>query len=107
MLLAIGVWAVYSVLLKRRPAQMPPLALHTMSVAAGTLCMLPSFGWQLAHGSGLPTSHAAWMAIAFVAIFSSALGHALWVRGVATIDVSAKEGLGGLHRGKVDGFGVL
>ncbi len=85
MLLAIGVWAVYSVLLKRRPAQMPPLALHTTSVAAGTLCMLPAFGWQLAHGGGLPTSHAAWMAIAFVAIFSSALAHALWVRGVATI----------------------
>jgi drug/metabolite transporter (DMT)-like permease len=85
MLLAIGVWAVYSVLLKRRPAQMPPLALHTTSVAAGTLCMLPAFGWQLAHGSGLPTSHTAWMAIAFVAIFSSALAHALWVRGVATL----------------------
>ena len=44
MLLAIGIWAVYSVLLRRRPAGMPPLALHTTSVAAGTLCMLPAYG---------------------------------------------------------------
>jgi drug/metabolite transporter (DMT)-like permease len=71
--------------LRRRPAEVPPLALHTMSVAAGTLWMLPAFGWQATHGSALPSSMAAWMAVGFVAVFSSALAHALWVRGVATI----------------------
>jgi drug/metabolite transporter (DMT)-like permease len=85
MLAAIGIWAVYSVLLRSRPAQMPPLALHTTSVVAGTVCMLPAFGWQVAHGAGLPTSTTAWIAIAFVAIFSSAFAHAMWVRGVATL----------------------
>jgi drug/metabolite transporter (DMT)-like permease len=85
MLLAVGLWAVYSVLLRRRPAEVPPLALHTMSVAAGTLWMLPAFGWQATHGSALPSSMAAWMAVGFIAVFSSALAHALWVRGVATI----------------------
>jgi drug/metabolite transporter (DMT)-like permease len=85
MLLAVVLWAVYSVLLRRRPAEVPPLALHTMSVAAGTLWMLPAFGWQAAHGSALPSSMAAWMAVGFIAVFSSALAHALWVRGVATI----------------------
>ena len=85
MLLAVVLWAVYSVLLRRRPAEVPPLALHTMSVAAGTLWMLPAFGWQAMHGSALPSSMAAWMAVGFIAVFSSALAHALWVRGVATI----------------------
>ena len=85
MLLAVVLWAVYSVLLRRRPAEVPPLALHTMSVAAGTLWMLPVFGWQATHGSALPSSTAAWMAVGFIAVFSSALAHALWVRGVATI----------------------
>jgi drug/metabolite transporter (DMT)-like permease len=85
MLLAVGIWAVYSVLLRRRPAEVPPLALHTTSVAAGTLCMLPLFGWQAVQGAGLPGSVEAWIAIAFVAVFSSALAHGLWVRGVATI----------------------
>ncbi len=85
MLLAVVLWAVYSVLLRRRPAEVPPLALHTMSVAAGTLWMLPAFGWQATHGSALPSSTAAWMAVGFIAVFSSALAHALWVRGVATI----------------------
>jgi drug/metabolite transporter (DMT)-like permease len=85
MLLAVVLWAVYSVLLRRRPADVPPLALHTMSVAAGTLWMLPAFGWQATHGSALPGSVAGWVAVAFIAVFSSAFAHALWVRSVATI----------------------
>jgi drug/metabolite transporter (DMT)-like permease len=85
LLVAVGLWAVYSVLLKRRPAEMPPLALHTASVAAGTLWMLPLFGLDAALGRGLPTAPAAWAAIGFVAVFSSAIAHALWVRGVAAI----------------------
>jgi drug/metabolite transporter (DMT)-like permease len=85
MLLAVGLWAVYSVLLKSRPAAVPPLALHTASVGAGTLWMLPLFGWESALGGGLPTAPSAWAAIGFVAVFSSAIAHALWVRGVASI----------------------
>ena len=88
MLVAVVLWAVYSVLLRRRPAEVPPLALHTTSVAAGTLWMLPVFGWQAAEGAGLPTSLTAWIAIGFIAVFSSALAHALWVRGVASIGPS-------------------
>jgi drug/metabolite transporter (DMT)-like permease len=85
MLLAVGLWTIYSVLLKSRPAEVPPLALHTASVAAGTLWMLPLFCWETALGSGLPTAPSAWAAIGFVAVFSSAIAHALWVRGVASI----------------------
>lgn len=88
MLLGVVIWAVYSVLLRSRPPQVPPLTLHTASVAAGTLWMLPVFGWQgwdAAQGSLLPTGLGAWAAVGFIAIFSSALAHALWVRGVATI----------------------
>lgn len=88
MLLAVAVWAVHSVLLRRRPPELPPLALHTVSVAAGTLGMLPMYGFEVAHGRGLPASAAAWAAIAFVAVFSSAFAHALWVRSVATIGVN-------------------
>ena len=83
--LAVVLWAVDSVLLRRRPAELPPLALHTMSAAPGTLWMLPAFGWQATLGSALPGSMAARMAVGFNAVFSSALAHALWVRGVATI----------------------
>lgn len=85
MLIAVALWAIYSVLLRRRPAQVPPLALHTASVGAGALWMLPLFGWEAAHGGGLPTTESVWMAIGFVALFSSAIAHALWVRGVAAI----------------------
>lgn len=89
MLLAVLLWAVYSLLLRRRPAQVPPLALHTAAVAAGTLWMVPVFAlqlaWQPVGSHALPSSAAAWTGIAFVGVFSSALAHGLWVRGVATI----------------------
>ena len=85
MVLAVALWTVYSVLLRSRPEQVPPLALHTASVGAGTLWMLPLFGWEAGVGAGLPTELSAWLAIGFVAVFSSAIAHALWVRGVASI----------------------
>lgn len=88
MLLAVALWAVYSVLLRRRPAELPALALHTTSVVAGTLLMLPAVGWQIAQGSGWPSSLATWGAIGFIALFSSVLAHGLWVRGVATLGPS-------------------
>jgi drug/metabolite transporter (DMT)-like permease len=85
MLGAVCLWAVYSVLLRSRPAQVPPLALHTASVGAGALWMLPLFSWEAARGGGLPTDVTVWLAIGFIAVFSSAIAHAMWVRGVATI----------------------
>lgn len=85
MLAAVALWAVYSVLLRRRPAALPPLTVHTASVLAGTLAMLPWFAWQVALGRGWPSSGTSWAAIGFVAVFSSALAHSLWVRGVATL----------------------
>jgi drug/metabolite transporter (DMT)-like permease len=84
-LLAVGLWAVYSVLLRRRPVEVPPLVLHTSSVAAGTLWMLPAFAWQIGAGGALPTGLGTWAAVGFIAVFSSAIAHALWVRGVAAI----------------------
>jgi drug/metabolite transporter (DMT)-like permease len=50
--------------------------------------MLPLFAWEGLRGSGLPTAPAAWAAIGFVAVFSSAIAHAMWVRGVASIGPS-------------------
>ena len=88
MLLAVALWTVYSVLLRGRPAEVPPLAIHTASVGAGTLWMLPLFGLEAARGTALPTTPSAWLAIGFVALFSSAIAHAMWVRGVASIGPS-------------------
>ena len=85
MLVAVALWAIYSVLVRRRPPTVPPLALHTCSVATGTLWMLPAFVWQAAGGVALPTGAGAWAAVAFIAVFSSAIAHALWVWGVAAI----------------------
>lgn len=85
MLLAIGLWGVYSVLLRRRPAELPAMAMHASSAIAGVLWMAPLCAWDLARGATLPAATGSWLGIGFVALFSSVLAHGLWVQGVASI----------------------
>lgn len=85
MLAAVGLWGAYSVLLRQRPAQLPPMVVHAASAVAGVLWMLPLCLWDLTRGAALPAEARPWLLIAFVAVFSSVLAHGLWVRGVAVL----------------------
>lgn len=88
MLLAVLLWSVYSLLLRRRPPQLSPMVVHAASASAGALCMLPLAAWELLHGAVLPRAASSWLGIGFVALASSVLAHGLWVRGVAAIGAS-------------------
>lgn len=68
MIVAVALWAAYSVLLRRRPPEVPPLALHAGSVLTGTLWMLPAFAWQTARGDAHPAGADAWAAVGFIAV---------------------------------------
>jgi drug/metabolite transporter (DMT)-like permease len=85
MLAAVGLWGAYSVLLRQRPAQLPPMVVHAASAVAGVLWMLPLCLWDLTRGTALPAEARPWLLIAFVAVFSSVLAHGLWVQGVAVL----------------------
>ena len=88
MLLAVGLWAAYSLLLKRLPAELPQLVVLTATCAAAVALMLPlyaclapnehplSLGWQVRWG------------ILYVAVFASVAGFMLWNRGVSVIGPS-------------------
>jgi drug/metabolite transporter (DMT)-like permease len=85
MLLAVLVWALYSVLLKRRPASVPPLALLTASVIAGVALLLPAYLWQVGHGETMVLNTPNSAALLYIALFASVLAFLFWNRGVAEL----------------------
>lgn len=51
-LLAMMIWGVYTVLLRRRPLALSPLAFLFVTGAIGLAALAPAYAWQLATGSG-------------------------------------------------------
>lgn len=82
-------WALYSVLLRWRPADLDPRAFLGFTLLTGWLLLLPAYLYE--HGTGqvvawnLPTL----LTFAYVAIFPSALAYIFWNRGVAMIGANA------------------
>jgi drug/metabolite transporter (DMT)-like permease len=84
MLAAVVIWAAYTLLLKRRPADLPPTVTLAASMIIGTGLMLP-----LAL-LNLPWAHLAitpgfLSAMAYIVVFPSVLAFWLWGHGVARI----------------------
>jgi len=89
MLAAVAIWAVYSVLLQRRPKDLAPGVLLTGSVAAGLAWMAPLYALELSRGAGgLPVSLPGLGGLAYVALGASVLAFHLWSHGVAAIGAS-------------------
>jgi drug/metabolite transporter (DMT)-like permease len=88
MLLAVALWTVYSLLLKRAPRELPHLALLSASTAAGLLLMLP-FYLRLPPHERLPSmGWRAWSGLLYIGLFASVPPFLLWSRGVARIGPS-------------------
>ena len=86
-LLAMPVWGVYSVLLKRRPAGLGGLEFIFVIAAAGALMMAPGviFLKALTH---LPSPTEA-LGVLYIGIFASVLAYICWNRGVAVVGANA------------------
>ncbi len=84
--LAAGMaWAFYSVMLRKRPIQMDPIAFLTAIVALGLLVMLPFYFWELSIHGGFNLSKTTLGSIAYVCVFPSVLSFIFWNRGVAMV----------------------
>ncbi len=90
--LAVPMWAVYSVLVRRRPADVPPLALLLATILFGFPILLPAYLIELGSGAAFTPTPWTLLAIGYVGIFASVLGFVFWNRGVARIG-AAKTGL--------------
>jgi drug/metabolite transporter (DMT)-like permease len=88
LVLSVVVWALYSVLLKRRPAELPPLALLTAIIGYGLILLLPLYGAELWSGRTVAVGPASLASLAYVALFPSVIAYVCWNRGVREVGPS-------------------
>ena len=87
-LAAAATWTFFSVLLRRHPTGLDPLAFLTVQVGLGLVFLCPLYGGELASGATFQWSWRSIGLVAYVAIFPSALAYAFWNRGVAELGPS-------------------
>ncbi len=84
MLAAVMVWAAYTLLLRRRPADLSPTVTLAASMSFGAALMLPVAALNLPFAH-LVVSPGAVGALAYIVVFPSILAFWLWSQGVARI----------------------
>jgi drug/metabolite transporter (DMT)-like permease len=84
-LVAVANYAVYSVLLRRKPAGIGPLVFLAATIAAGLLVLAPFWALELVRGARIPTDLASVGAVLYIGVFASLFAFILWGRCVATL----------------------
>lgn len=78
-------WALYSVMLRKRPKDMDPVGFLTLLVCFGLVFALPWYAWELIHKGGFSLSPANMASLAYVALFPSVLSFIFWNNGVEKV----------------------
>ena len=76
-LLAAVCWALYSVVVKFRPASVPPLVFLAAMLVVAVLSLLPFCVWESLHVRAMPARASAWAAAVYVGVFPTTV--ALWM----------------------------
>jgi len=87
-LVAVANYAVYSVLLRRRPSDLDPLVFLAATIVAGLFVLLPFWIWELARGATIPTAPGPLAAVLYIGVFASLLAFVIWNRCIATLGPS-------------------
>ena len=85
MLIAVVIYALYSALLRKRPA-MHPLSFLVYTFALGTFMLFPLYLWELQGGRVVfPSPSPAVLSVLYVALFPSVVAYFCWNRGIELI----------------------
>lgn len=84
-LAAVPNWALYSVLLKDRPAGLSSRALVLTITAIGTVLLTPFYFWELSTVGGFDLNSANLLTIAYVSVVASVIAYFAWNKGVAAV----------------------
>lgn len=87
-LVAVANYALYSVLLRLKPAKIDPLVFLAATMAAGLLVLLPFWIAELLGGAAIPLDALSVGAVAYIGVFASLLAFVLWNRCVAVLGPS-------------------
>jgi drug/metabolite transporter (DMT)-like permease len=82
---AMIAWAIYTLMLRRRPADLDSLPLLTATVLVGALANLPLYVADLMLGAQAHWSLASFGAIAYFGLFPSVIAYLCWNRAVAEV----------------------
>lgn len=83
--LSIPTWALYTVLLKRRPPDLSPMVLMTAISAIGLVMLAPFFLAETLAGRGMPLTWPSVLMVAYVGIFVSVVALVLWTVAVPAV----------------------
>jgi drug/metabolite transporter (DMT)-like permease len=78
-------WAIYSVMLRKRPAGLDPIAFLTVMIIFGLLYALPFYGWEVWNKGGFNLTIPSLAAMGYVALFPSVLSYIFWNYGVGRV----------------------
>jgi drug/metabolite transporter (DMT)-like permease len=84
MLAAVIIYALYSVLLRKRP-RVHPMTFLTVTFVTGSAILLPLYAWELAERAPLIVNAEVISGILYVALFPSIAAYLCWNRGVELI----------------------
>jgi drug/metabolite transporter (DMT)-like permease len=87
-LVAVANYAVYSVLVRRKPGELEALVFLASTMVAGLGVLLPFWVWELAVGARIPLDAASVGAVVYIGVFASLFAFILWNRCVATLGPS-------------------
>jgi drug/metabolite transporter (DMT)-like permease len=88
-LLAMPIWGIYSVLLKRRPPELGGLAFLFVISAAGVLMLAPAAALMALQAPPRWPGAGAALGIVYMALGASVLAYICWNRGVAVVGANA------------------
>lgn len=86
--IAVIVWSLYSVLLRKRP-QVHPLSFLAVTIAVGVAAMLPLYVAEIATGRLIESRVESGLAIAYVCLFPSLIAYLCFNRGVELLGSAA------------------
>ena len=85
MMAAVPLWAVYSVLIQRRPPDLSQGSLLLGSIFFGLLVLAPLYMWEVARGYYINPGPQTAAVLLYVSLFASAAAFICWQRGVSAI----------------------
>ena len=84
--LAAGIsWALYSVFLRKRPAEMDPIGFLTAMIVSGLVFLLPVYLWEIHTVGGFALNLKTSASLGYVAVFPSVLSYIFWNQGVRMV----------------------
>lgn len=78
-------WAIYSLLLKRKPHEMHPMTFQFSTFALGFLFLIPFTMWEITTTPSVNFDLSLILSILYIGVISSLLAYALWNKSVSMI----------------------